>query len=49
MFSGEIILMKGKEDERAMVAARAVLPEAEGPCRRTETSGVRWDLRTCST
>lgn len=47
--SGDISLMKGYSEARAMLAASAVLPEPEGPCNKTETRGVRSELRTCST
>lgn len=52
--------MKGKSEARAIVAARAVLPDPgepdvseveiyDIPCSRAHTSGVRAEFRTCST
>ena len=49
ILSGVISLMNGNSDACAMVAARAVLPVPGGPCNRRLTSGVRVDVRTCST
>jgi len=49
MVSGEMSLMNGKSDAMAIVAAKAVFPAPEGPCRRAATKGVRSDFLTCST
>jgi hypothetical protein len=49
ILSGVMSLMKGNSDAWAIVAARAVLPVPGGPWRRRLTSGVRVEVRTCST
>ena len=47
--SGATSLMNGAPEAMAMVAASAVLPAPAGPWTSTLTSGVRSELRTCST
>ena len=49
MLSGVMSFMNGNSDACAMVAASAVLPVPGGPWSSRLTSGVRVDVRTCST
>lgn len=46
MLSDESSFMKGYWEAWAIVAAKAVFPDPEGPCSNTETNGVRVDVRT---
>ncbi len=49
IFSADTSLMNGKPDSFAILAARAVLPDHAGPCKRTESNEVVAEFLTRST